>query len=56
VRRTPVISFLVAALFALAALNEGNLNHWGTTLVLALVAIGAVGVGVWTIRGDDQLK
>ena len=49
-RKTPVISFLVAALAAVAALNEGNLNHWGTTLVLALVAVGAVGLGVWAIR------
>ena len=49
-RKTPVISFLVAALFAVAALNEGNLNHWGTTLVLALVALGAVGFGVWALR------
>jgi hypothetical protein len=50
VRRTPLALFGIALLFAVAALNEGNLNHWGTTIVLAIVALGALAAGVWTIR------
>ncbi len=49
-RRTPVLCFIAALLFAVAALNEGNLNHWGTTIVLGVVAIGTVAAGVWTLR------
>jgi hypothetical protein len=50
VRRTPLFCFITAAVFALAALNEGNLNHWGTTIVLALVALATLGAGVWSLR------
>jgi hypothetical protein len=49
-RRTPLLFFFIAALFAVAALNEGNLNHWGTTIVLGVVALGTVAAGVWTLR------
>jgi hypothetical protein len=51
VRRTPLVFFVVALVLAVAALNEGNLNHWGTTIVLGVVALGAGAVGVWTVRG-----
>jgi hypothetical protein len=51
VRRTPLVLFVIALLVAVAALNEGNLNHWGTTIVLAVGALGALAAGVWTIRG-----
>ena len=44
-RRTPLVLFAIALLFAVAALNEGNLNHWGTTIVLAVVALGALAQG-----------
>jgi hypothetical protein len=50
VRRTPLFSFIAALVFALAALNEGNLNHWGTTIVLVVIAIAAVGVGILSLR------
>jgi hypothetical protein len=50
-RRTPLVCFVVAAVLAVAALNEGNLNHWGTTVVLGVVGVGAVAAGVWAIRG-----
>jgi hypothetical protein len=50
VRRTPLLFFVVAALFAVAALNEGNLNHWGTTIVLGVVALGTAAAAVWTLR------
>ena len=49
-RRTPFLFFVVAALFAVAALNEGNLNHWGTTIVLAVLALAMAGVAIWTLR------
>jgi hypothetical protein len=50
VGRTPLLFFVTGAVFAIAALNEGNLNHWGTTIVLGVVAIGTVAAGVWTLR------
>jgi hypothetical protein len=51
VRRTPLLSFIAALLFAVAALNEGNLNHWGTTIVLAVVATVLAAAGIWSLRG-----
>jgi hypothetical protein len=50
VRRAPLIFFIVALVFAIAALNEGNLNHWGTTIVLIVIALAAVGVGILSLR------
>ena len=50
-RRTPLVCFVIALLFAVAALNEGNLNHWGTMIVLTVVALGAAAAGVWAVRG-----
>jgi ABC-type amino acid transport system permease subunit len=50
VRRTPLFCFITAVVFALAALNEGNLNHWGTTIVLGVVALGTAAAAVWTLR------
>jgi hypothetical protein len=50
VRRTPVLCFVAALLFAVAALNEGNLNHWGTTIVLAVIAISSGAAGFWSLR------
>ena len=49
-RRTPLFCFITAALFAVAALNEGNLNHWGTTIVLSVIALCTLGAGVWSLR------
>jgi hypothetical protein len=49
VRRTPLLFFVIAALFAVAALNEGNLNHWGTTIILGLIAAGMAVAGTWTL-------
>lgn len=49
-RRTPIVLFVIALLFAVAALNEGHLQHWGTTIVLAAVALGATAAGIWTVR------
>jgi hypothetical protein len=51
VRRTPLLCFIAAFLFAIAALNEGNLNHWGTTIILAVIALATAGAGIWTVRG-----
>jgi hypothetical protein len=51
VRRTPLLFFVVAVLFGVAALNEGNLNHWGTTIILAVIALLTAGAGIWTLRG-----
>jgi hypothetical protein len=50
VRRAPLIFFIVALVFAVAALNEGNLNHWGTTFVLVVIALATLGAGIWTLR------
>jgi hypothetical protein len=50
VRRTPLLCFVAAALFAVAALNEGNLHHWGTTIVLGVVAAATAGAGIWSLR------
>jgi uncharacterized membrane protein len=50
VRRTPLVCFVIALLFAIAALNEGNLHHWGTTIVLIVVTLGALAAGIWTVR------
>ena len=49
-RRTPLFCFITALLFGIAALNEGNLNHWGTTIILGVIALGMAGAGVWTLR------
>jgi hypothetical protein len=49
-RRTPLLCFIAALLFAVAALNEGNLNHWGTTIVLIAIAVGTGAVGFWSLR------
>jgi hypothetical protein len=53
VRRT-LLLFAIAVLFAVAALNEGNLNHWGTTIILGLIALGMAGAGIWALRGPPQ--
>ena len=50
VRRTPLIAFLVALLLVLATFNELNLSHYGTSIVLAAIAIGAGFVGFWSLR------
>ena len=49
-RRTPLLFFVIAILLAVAALNEGNLNHWGTTIVLGVIAAAMAGAGIWTLR------
>jgi ATP/ADP translocase len=50
VRRTPLLCFITALLFAVAALNEGNLNHWGTTIILGGLALAVAAGGIWSIR------
>ena len=52
-RRAPLLCFITAALFAIAALNEGHLNHWGLTIVLAVAAMAFVAGGVWSIRETE---
>jgi hypothetical protein len=54
VRRTPLLCFIAALLFGIAALNEGNLNHWGATIVLAVVAIVIAAAGVWSLRASPE--
>jgi hypothetical protein len=49
-RRPPIVCFVIALVSAVAALNEGNLNHWGTTIVLSLIALASLGAGIWTLR------
>ncbi len=39
VRRTPILAFIAAILFFIAAANEGHLNHWGITIVLIVVGV-----------------
>ncbi len=48
--RTPVLCFVAALIFVVAALNEANLHHWGTLIVLLLIAGGAAMGGIWTLR------
>jgi hypothetical protein len=50
VTRTPVLCFVAALIFVVAALNEANLHHWGTLIVLLLIAGGAAMGGIWTLR------
>jgi hypothetical protein len=50
VRRTPILSFIAAALFFIAAANEGHLNHWGITIVLIVVALCSLAIGVYRLR------
>jgi hypothetical protein len=50
VRRTPLIAFLVALLFLIATFNELNLSHYGASIILAAIAIGAGAFAVWTLR------
>jgi hypothetical protein len=50
VRRTPILSFIAALLFFIAAANEGHLNHWGITIVLVVVGVCALAIGVYRIR------
>ncbi|MEO9176356.1 MAG: hypothetical protein ABI317_12655 [Gaiellales bacterium] len=49
-RRAPILCFATALLLAVAALNEGNLDHWGTTIVLAVLALATGAAGFWTLR------
>jgi hypothetical protein len=50
VRRAPIVFFVIALVSGVAALNEGNLNHWGTTILLSLIALATAGAGIWTLR------
>ena len=52
-RRAPLLCFVTAALFAVAALNEGHLNHWGITIVLVVVALALVAGGVLSLRQPE---
>ena len=52
-RRAPLLCFIIAALFAVAALNEGHLNHWGITIVLVVAALALVTGGVLSLRRPD---
>jgi hypothetical protein len=50
VRRTPILSFIAALLFLIAAANEGHLNHWGITIVLIVVALCSLAIGIYRLR------
>ena len=49
-RRTPLLSFVAFALLLLGAFNEANLHHWGTMIVLLVVALGTLAIGLYTLR------
>jgi hypothetical protein len=50
VTRTPVLCFVAALIFVVASLNEANLHHWGTLIVLLLIAGCAATAGIWALR------
>jgi len=46
----PILGFIAALLFFIAAANEGHLNHWGITIVLIVVALCSLAIGVYRLR------
>ena len=50
-RRTPILAFIAAILFCIAAANEGQLNHWGITIVLIVVGVCSLAIGIYRLRG-----
>jgi hypothetical protein len=49
-RRTPILAFIAAILFFIAAANEGQLNHWGITIVLIVVGACSLAIGIYRLR------
>jgi hypothetical protein len=50
VGRLPIYCFIAALLFVIATFNELGQNHFGSGIVLGLIAAAAAGFGIWTLR------
>jgi hypothetical protein len=48
--RLPIYCFIAALLFVIATFNELGQNHFGSGLLLGIVAVAAAAFGIFTLR------
>ena len=50
VNRLPIYCFVAALLFVIATFNELGQNHFGSGILLGVIAVMAGAFGIWSLR------